>query len=341
MTPRRVCHAEFISASRETLMLFKKLEKELQTIIIQKPKIILGLSGGPDSVFLFYFLNKLHQENKIELVAVNLDHEWRKESAQDTEFCKNLCEQNNIKFIGKKASELQLNLKFNGSMEDIGRKLRQHLFKQVLIEVNANYIALAHHMQDQQETFFWRIIRGTTLNGLTCMKYDEPPFIRPLLNIEKKEILDYLHKNNIKYVIDQSNDSDKYLRNRIRKYVIPQLEKVDPRFTQKFASTLKHLQDEEDFLNKLTQKTFDSIFKYSEKSKRYIGDLNAFIELDLVLQKRVLIYLLNKEKVKFNPSDSFLNELLRFLKNKNGGTHEISVGFSVFKKQNLFGIVQN
>ncbi len=322
-------------------MLFKKLENELQYIFNKKPKIILGLSGGPDSVFLFYFLNKLHKENKIELIAVNLDHEWRKESALDTEFCKNLCEQNNIKFIGKKASELQLNLKFNGSMEDIGRKLRQHLFKQVLVEENAHYVALAHHMQDQQETFFWRIIRGTTLNGLTCMKYDEPPFIRPLLNIEKKDILDYLNSNNIKYLIDQSNNSDKYLRNRIRKYVIPQLELVDPRFTQKFASTLKHLQDEEDFLNKLTQKTFDFIFKYSEVHKKFVGNLKEFIELDLVLQKRVLIYLFNKEKVKFNPSDSLLNEILRFLKNKNGGKHKINENFCIFKKQNLFGTINS
>lgn len=332
-------------------MIFDKLEKELKNIInlSDKPKIILGLSGGPDSVFLFYFLKKLAQENKIQLICAHLDHEWRKESKSDVEFCKNLCKQHKIKFISNTTNELNLNLKFNGSQEEIGRKLRRHFFNKVLKENNANYVALAHHLQDQQETFFWRIIRGTTLNGLIGMKKLQPPYIRSLLDIEKKEILNYLNKNNITYLIDQTNDSDKYLRNRIRKYVIPSLEKVDPRFSKKFATTLNYLQEEEAFIKKITENSFNNLFKKSEETfnvieqkncseNKFIGNLKEFLSLDTVLQKRIIIYWLTKEKVKFSPSNNFLLEILRFLKNENGGVHKIDNNFSIYKKQNKFKI---
>lgn len=322
-------------------MIFNVLEKELQNILTNrkkelffKPKIILGLSGGPDSIFLFHFLNKLKNEDKIELVCVNLDHEWRKESVNDTLFCKKLCTKNNVKFIGVKASELDLQIKFNGSMEEVGRKLRRAVFNKVLNEENAHYIALGHHLQDQQETFLFRIIRGTTLSGLTAMKKEEFPYIRPLLNIEKKDILNYLDKNKIKYLEDKTNQSDKYLRNRIRKHVIPELEKIDSRFSKKFASTLEHLQQEDFFLEQLTIKTFNKLFKRSTEKETLIGNLNDLLNIDIVLQKRVLIYWLTTENVKFNPSNSYLNEILRFLNNGNGGSHSISKEFNIIKKKN-------
>lgn len=322
--------------------MLKKIEQNLQKIINleNKPKIILGLSGGPDSIFLFLFLNKLAQENKIELICAHLNHEWRPEANLDVEFCKNLCKQNNIKFIAGKASELEIAIKFNGSLEEIGRKLRRYFFNKVLQQENANYIALAHHLQDQQETFFWRIIRGTTLKGLSGMKMLQKPYLRPLLNIEKKEILEYLDRNNVKYLIDYTNDSDKYLRNRIRKYVLPALEKVDARFSKKFLTTLNFLQEEEEFLNKITEDNFNNIFKINNNiiNNKYTGNLSEFKKLDIILQKRILIYWLDKEKVKFAPSNNFLLEILRFLNNPNGGKHKINQDFSIIKKQNLFKI---
>lgn len=333
-------------------MIFNILEKELNDIFknrkkefVAKPKIILGLSGGPDSLFLFHFLNKLKNENKIDLICVNLDHEWRKESAKDTIFCKNLCQNKKVKFIGAKASELNLKLKFNGSMEEIGRKLRRALFNKVLNEKNADYIALGHHLQDQQETFLFRIIRGTTLSGLTCMEKEEYPYIRPLLNIEKKDILNYLNKNKIEYLQDKTNQSDKYLRNRIRIHVIPELKKIDSRFSKKFTSTLEHLKEENTFLEQLAIKTFNTIFKVSAKKLTNKSDLNIctgnlkeFLNLNIVLQKRILIHWLTIQDVKFNPSNGYLNEILRFLNNRNGGSHTISQLFKIIKKKNQFYI---
>lgn len=315
-------------------MIFEKLKKINNSLFLNKPKIILALSGGPDSIFLFEFLKKLHQEEKISLVCTHLDHEWRKESGDDLLFCKNLCKKNNIKFIGKKASQLKNNHKYNGSKEEYARNLRYTLFKKVLKSENADYIALAHHLNDQQETFIWRIIRGTSLSGLSCMEKFNKPYIRPLLDLEKKEILEYLNKNKIEYLKDYTNYSDNYLRNRIRKYVIPNIEKIDPRFNKKFATTLKHLQNENEFLNKLTKQKFNIIFKKSKNNQKFIGNLKKFKSLDKVLQKRILILLFSKQNLKFNLSNSYLNEILRFLNNHRGGSHNISNFFKIIKKKN-------
>lgn len=321
-------------------MIFKELEKNNKDIFATNPKIILGLSGGPDSIFLYEFLKELHKNNKIELICAHFDHEWRTESAKDWQFCKKLCLKDNIEFIGGKSSELNLNIKFNGSKEEIGRILRHTFLKKILLNKNAKYIALAHHLKDQQETFIWRIIRGTTLSGLTCMKKIDTPYIRPLLNIDKKEILNYLNNNKIEYLIDHTNESDNYLRNRIRKYVIPAIEKSDDRFDKKFITTLMLLQEEEDFLKNLTLINFNKIFEISSNNNKYIGNLKEFKSLDKVLQKRTLILLFCKEKLKFNLSNNYLNEVLRFIENKNGGSHQISTKFKITKKQNNFWVEQ-
>ena len=260
--------------------MFDKIEKSIKDILKEKPKIVLGLSGGPDSVFLFHFLQKLAQENKIELIAAHLDHGWRKESAQDVKFCQDLCKAHNVQLFATHANDLSLDLKFDGSQEELGRKLRRHFFEKISKEQNANFIALAHHLQDQQETFFWRIIRGTSLTGLSCMKTVNDLYLRPLLNINKSEILDFLKTNKIKYLEDITNLSENYLRNRIRKYVLPAMQKSDDRFDQKFASTLKHLQEENDFLKRLTAIFFDQIF-CKTKNGKIVGNRKIFNTIDI------------------------------------------------------------
>ncbi len=307
----------------------------LQKNITEKPKIILGFSGGPDSRFLLEVLALLHDEKKIDLIATHLDHEWRKESGQDLMWCQNVCEQKNIVFIGLRASDLVFNIKYNGSQEEIGRKLRRFLFNKVLQEQNAHFIALAHHAQDQQETFFMRLLRGATLQGLCCMKVIDGVYIRPLLHENKKDICVYLDKHKISYLYDKTNESDKYLRNRIRYHVLPALEKCDERFFQKFITTVESLQEEELFLQKLTIQEFNDIFTY-ERIGGWVGDVSAFCILDPVLQRRVILHWLIMQKVPFTPSSGFLHELCSFITSDRGGTHAVNTVWALCKKKRLF-----
>ncbi len=306
------------------------------TLISQPhPTIILGLSGGPDSVFMFHVLATLQNEGHISLIAAHLDHEWRTTSAADAQFCTDLCQSTNVILINKKASELNLNIKFNGSKEDIGRRLRRHFFESVKQQHNADFITLAHHRQDQQETFFLRLLRGTTLNGLTCMKTQDGHYIRPLLEIDKEAIITYLAEHNLPFCTDPTNESDIYLRNRIRKYVIPALKTIDPRFEQKLESTTKHLQKEDAYLQKIAQAFFDKIF--TTQNNLLIGNLPEFKKLDPVMQRRVLLRWLIAQRVPFSTSEAFLNELCRFLNQDSGGTHIIS-SWTIAKKGTSFWI---
>lgn len=283
--------------------------------------IIVGLSGGPDSVFLLHYLKSLAEQYKLTLIAGHLDHEWRSNSAQDAEFCKNLAQQLDIEFVGMKASELGKTVKYNGSQEEVGRKLRRHFFEQIRERYNAQSIALAHHAHDQQETFFIRLLRGSSLSGLIGMKPKDGFYIRPLLDISKTEILTYLLANNIDYVIDPTNTDNAYLRNRIRNQIIPALQQADTRFEQNFAKTVQHLQNTEQFLQKLTEQTFNQIT--IKQSDSWHLNLAQFFNLDPFLQDRVLLYWLIQEKVSFVPSAGLLQEIKRFLKSSGNSPHRL------------------
>lgn len=190
--------------------LFEKVKtlSRANNLFKQNDKIIVGLSGGPDSVFLLHFLLHIKNEYNLELIAAHLDHQWRDNSNIDAKFCADLCANLNVTFISEKAENLTPSKKFNGSKEEFARNLRRSFFENLLKKFEANSIALAHQKDDQIETFFLRLYRGTSLAGLTGIKIKNENYIRPLLNTNKSEILDMLHANNIKYVIDPTNSCD-------------------------------------------------------------------------------------------------------------------------------------
>jgi tRNA(Ile)-lysidine synthase len=298
--------------------------------ITHQPIIILGLSGGPDSVFLFHVLKILHAKSKIALITAHLDHEWRTTSKDDAHFCADLCSRANITLVNAKASDIPIIPKDNGSKENVGRQLRRHFFEKVRKQYNADFIMLAHHRQDQQETFFLRLLRGSTLNGLTCMRAIDNRYLRPLLGIDKKSILNYLSTNTLNYCSDPTNESDAYLRNRIRRYVIPALKGIDERFEQKLESTIIQLQEEDSFLRETTIQAFEKIFTRQIISKagqpdnsRFLGMLSEFKKLPIAIQRRVLLHWLVTERVAFTPSAAFFNELCRFINQASGGQHLI------------------
>jgi len=304
-------------------------------LIPKKSKIVLGLSGGPDSVFLLHFLAALKKEGLVqEIIVAHLDHEWRPESDKDAQFCTKLANKYDVSLaITKKISDLGIDLKYEGSKEELGRKARRYFFESIKKGYNADVIALAHHAQDQQETFFIRLIRGSSLSGLTAIKPEHGFYIRPLLETNKQDIIEFLNKNNIPYLIDPSNVQQEFLRNRIRKHVIPALHKCDERFDETFKNTIHRLQKTEEFLNKLTQKTFDEISTES-KGIFYIN-LKQLLNLHPVMLYRVLIHWLIKQNVKFPVSEGFLDEMIKFLKQPGSKEHQIYHTWYLVKKKGL------
>jgi len=296
-------------------------------------KIIIGLSGGPDSVFLLHLLANLSKEHNITLIAAHLDHEWRMESAQDVEFCRTLAQRLQIDFITRKISDLGLAFKFNGSKEEIARKARRHFFDSVKKDTGADSIALAHHAQDQQETFFIRMLRGATLTGLTAMKAQQSPYIRPLLHTNKTDIVDYLHTHNIAYLIDSTNSSDAFLRNRIRMNVLPALGNCDARFDANFLSTITRLQETESFLQELTAHIFEQITQYDNEIWHI--DVEKLLALHAVMRYRIVLYWLCAQNVPFGSSQNFFDEMLRFLDTPDSKEHKMNETWKLIKKKNM------
>lgn len=294
-------------------------------------RVVLGLSGGPDSVFLLHFLAQLYTKTAITLIAAHLDHEWRPSSKADALFCKKFAQKLNVPFVSTTISALKLSIKPQGSQEAVGRILRRYFLESVLKEYNADSIALAHHANDQQETFFIRLIRGTTISGLASMRPKHGCYIRPLLETYKSDIINYLDKHQIAYRTDETNISERFLRNRIRLQVIPALQACDKRFDKNFLSTINHIQQAEEFLEQETRTIFNTISSRQDAAQWL--SVTALLQLHPYIQKRVLLYWLCIEQVEFTPTDAFFNEIIRFLEKPHSGSHRLGASWAITKQK--------
>jgi len=301
--------------------------------------VVVGFSGGPDSTFLLHALVALREKMELSLVVAHLDRGWRSESAQEAQFCRQQAEGLGVRFVDGHLDDLAPGLKFNGSREELARRARRLFLEKAADNVGASRIALAHHADDQQETFFIRLLRGASLSGLTCMKLQDGIYVRPLLGLRKAEILAYLAEERIPYLHDPSNDSPEFLRNRIRQTVVPALRSCDGRFDQNFAATLTRLQDAEQLLAQLVREKFVQLVEDAEEG--VVVCVAGLCVQPLAMQYRILLEWLRREQVSFEPSQAFFDEMLRFLSSPRGGNHQLREGWSVAKKAGRARIVRS
>lgn len=309
-------------------------------LINKNDTIIVGLSGGPDSIFLLHLLLHLRVTHNLTLIAAHLNHEWRgAESDKEQEMCRMLCIEKSVTFVSEKLSNIRQNKPYNGSKEEYARNSRRIFFEHIAQLHSAQSIALGHHAQDQQETFFIRLIRGTSLTGLTCMKPHHNKYIRPLLNTNKNDILAWLLHHSIPFAVDSSNTSPLYLRNRIRMSALPVLRECDQRFDSNFLSTLEQLHNDEQYLQRATHLTFEKIIKkFDEYNSPILLDISLFFTIDEALHKRLILHWLIAENVQFPTSRSFFNEIIRFMRSPKGGAHKLTHHWSMIKKKHYVHI---
>lgn len=310
---------------------------EQGNLINENDKIILGLSGGPDSVCLLYLLCKLREQLKFDIVAAHLDHGWRKTSSQDVVFCRQLSEKYNVSFISKNASEITIKKKLYGSSkEELGRTLRRQFFTDLLKSEQANSIVVAHHWDDQVETFFIRLMRGSTISGLSCMQAKQDNYIRPLINFKKEDILNFINSEKLEYLIDETNESDIFLRNKIRKYLVPNVRDIDVRFDINFKKALNNIQDTNQFITRLVEQQFDQA-TYKSNNNYWLRK-DVFFDIDPYLHKNLIIMWLCKHTIPFPVSNAFLTEIIKFFKQPGSGTHKIHEHWSLIKDKHYLKI---
>ena len=198
-------------------------EKVLSTInkhnlIESGDKIVIGISGGPDSVCLLHILSRLKDKLDIELYAAHLNHQIRGIEAQkDALYVSDICDKMGITYFLKSIDVPKYCEDNNLSIEEGARKLRYEMFDEIKQKTKSNKIAVGHNLNDQAETILMRIMRGTGLQGLRGIEYArENGVIRPLLDIERKDIEEYCEVHNLNPRIDESNLENIYTRNKIR-----------------------------------------------------------------------------------------------------------------------------
>jgi len=184
--------------------------------------IAVACSGGKDSMSLLHFLNTYKNELGIEVVAVNVDHSIRDNSASDSTFVINYCHKHDIRVYSYKVNVLQFAEDKKLTIEQAARECRYRVFKTIVTKHIADKIALAHHIQDQAETILLNIFRGTGIAGASGMDYTRDGiYIRPFLNVSKAEISAYIESNDIPYVEDETNADTEFNRNYIRNKIMP------------------------------------------------------------------------------------------------------------------------
>lgn len=203
--------------SRMKTEVFEYIKKH--EMLRQGDRVIIGVSGGPDSVCLLFLLHEIALGSKLELEVVHVNHMLRQEADEEEEFVRALCENLGIKFHCAKADVKKYAEETGLSTEEAGRIIRYDAFNKILGDKGGK-IAVAHNMNDLAETVLFNLFRGAGLRGLGGIEPVKGNVIRPLLCAKRSDIIDYLTKNHIRYVTDQSNLGDDYTRNRIRHHIL-------------------------------------------------------------------------------------------------------------------------
>ncbi len=198
----------------------------------QNIKVLIAFSGGVDSRVLFDVLYRLKDRFNIELFAFHLDHNLRNQSKSDADFVTEICSKHKVELFSYSLDIASIAKENKESVELTARKQRYELIEKLMEEKNIDYVATAHHSDDNVETFLLHLFRGSGMKGLSSMKECEGSIIRPLIRYSKDDIENYAFNNDLKYVSDHTNYENDYSRNKIRNELIPLIE-------EKYSSNIK------------------------------------------------------------------------------------------------------
>lgn len=265
--------------------------------------IVVGVSGGPDSMTLLNVLINLKEELNLKITVAHINHMIRQEADEETKYVQNFCKQRDIECFVKreKVEELAKNNKIG--TEEAGRKLRYSFFEEVLEKVNANKIATAHTANDNSETVLMNIIRGSGTSGLKGIEpIRENKFIRPLIECTREEIEEYCEEKKLQPKIDKSNSENIYTRNKVRNMLLPYIkENFNPNIVNSLNRLSELAREENLFLEKKVEEAYKQVLieecigKQAVRVKsKIILDLKKFNKQDLVIKNRLMLYTIGR-----------------------------------------------
>ena len=284
-----------------------------ESLIENGDRVVVGFSGGPDSVFLVEMLLRLKEKIDFNIVLVHINHLLRGEEAQrDEDFSINYGKSKGLEVFAKKIDITTMGKEKGICLEEAGREARYNFYAEVMQKTRSNKIALAHNKDDQIETFMFRLSRGTGLSGLEGILSKRDIYVRPISEIYKSEVIEYLDSNNIAYCIDSTNLENEFTRNSIRLDLIPFIEKrYNPRFKDKIFSLIEEIRETNLFIE-------DEIKRFSQNEILNIAEILRFPRSirGKILSRFLYRYGLDVNRKKISLIESILEK---------GGSQEISL----------------
>lgn len=249
--------------------------------------IVVGVSAGPDSMALLYILEDLRKKLGFKIIVSHINHNVRKESREEALFLEEYCEKHDLVFEYMKIDKYS-----DDNFHNEARNIRYQFYRSLIKKYHANYLMTGHHGDDLMETILMRLVRGSSLKGYSgfasFVDVGYYKIVRPLVFVSKDELLEFDKLKKIEYRVDKSNFKDKYTRNRYRMSVLPFLKEEDKLVHEKFLKFSNTLNEYNEFIEKLM---YDSLkFVYDNG----VIDINEFIKLPKLIQKRIIDYLYEK-----------------------------------------------
>ena len=300
-------------------------------------RIVVGCSGGPDSMALLDMLLKIRNKYHLFIVVATVNYNVREESVEEFNYVRKYCEDNDLIFESKSVSNYS-----NENFEFEARVIRYRFFKELVKKYNLNYIMVAHHSDDLIETIMMKIVRGSNLKGYSGFKkivdFKDFKIVRPLIGFTKNELIKYCDNNNIKYYVDSSNNNTEYTRNRFRKVLLPFFKEENNEVHKKFLKFSNTLNDTYNYVSRERDKALDRCYKDNSIL------IDKFLLEDEFIQKEILYYLLSE----LYDNDLYLVydkhiELIMNLINSNKANSSINIpdGYIVNKKYNKISFDKN
>lgn len=261
---------------------------ERYRMIEEHDRVIVGVSGGADSVCLLFVLKKYQEKVDFSIQAVHVEHGIRGEAGrEDARFAEKLCAAWGIPFRFYAFNVPVLAKVQKLSVEEAARKVRHQAFEDALSKFSGNKIAVAHHIGDQAETVLWNLVRGSGLRGISGMWPVQNQMIRPLLGVTKKEIEKIAEDAGLQYCQDETNFQDTYTRNKLRLHIIPYMEReLNPMASEHIAALCTHVQKAEAFLEEEGMRRARELGDFGKE--RVELQRSAFLEQEEVMQYYII-----------------------------------------------------
>ena len=258
-------------------------------------KLVLGVSGGPDSISMLNILKEIKEEWQFQIYVAHINHMIRKEADDDETYVQQYCENNNIQFFVKRVNVQEIaNIQKMGT-EEAGRNIRYEFFEEVLQKVGANKIAIAHNKNDKIETIVMNLLRGSGLSGLKGIEpIREQRIIRPLIECERQEIEQYCEQYKLEPRIDKTNFENDYTRNKIRNIVIPYIKnEFNPNIIETMDRLSQVATEESNYIELQVEKIYQKLL-IERSQNQIILKLKEFNQQEKVIKNRLILFVVRE-----------------------------------------------